>query len=297
MNASMVTIKNIAENNEIDGLTAARGEFWLGAVHLLGRPKEYVWIDGTNVSFTKWSNSQPNEEDNFCVAVVIDNGFWWDRLCDAKRKQICRKAFTYQSQPSDTFDNQQLNKFVEEVKNVLNSINRTMNSNFVKLVEQIRRKSNSSSSSNNDANNELFSQLNGNFTNIANNLNSSIISSIRKLENQISRENESKNDRQKIAHTSNVKETIESMLHTLVKEARSTASKSTAQESKLNYDFMQNEIEGIMRRSNIIIAILAFFIVISLFLTVILIRARKFNFMSNVPTVEYKRVGLIDEGK
>ncbi|RWR99960.1 collectin-12-like protein [Dinothrombium tinctorium] len=127
INASMVKIESENENNFMTILargTHESGGFWLGAIHLLNRSKEYVWTDGSDVVYTKWAKAQPNDEDNFCVAVVINNGFWWDRSCEERQKQLCQKQ-------AEIFHLKQSNfstKINSEKWNNKDSLNRSLNS-------------------------------------------------------------------------------------------------------------------------------------------------------------------------
>ncbi|RWS11924.1 macrophage mannose receptor 1-like protein [Dinothrombium tinctorium] len=88
----MVTIKSEDENKFVSSLCAAGKEYWLGAQHIPNRSEAYIWSDGNFVNYTKWSFGQPNEEENYCVAIVIDSGFWWDRLCHENAAQLCQRS-------------------------------------------------------------------------------------------------------------------------------------------------------------------------------------------------------------
>ena len=84
---------NTAEENTF--LTSMPGllqnqKYWIG-LNDIEKEGDFVWTDGSNVSFTAWQSGQPNnvgDHGQHCTASK--SGRWGDFKCSQKSRFICR---------------------------------------------------------------------------------------------------------------------------------------------------------------------------------------------------------------
>ncbi|XP_072014744.1 macrophage mannose receptor 1-like [Amphiura filiformis] len=93
--AHLASIHNHGEQKFIMDIMENSWHFWIGLTDRLIEGT-FVWKDNSSqVNFTKWHPSQPNDHKNTreeadCVDVW-DTGNWFDETCDKLRKYICKK--------------------------------------------------------------------------------------------------------------------------------------------------------------------------------------------------------------
>ena len=72
---------------EIERITQSTDEYWIG----LSRPNsssEFMWSDGTNLSYTRWSSGHPIDGLN-CVSVRGNSTEWYSRNCSDVKRYVC----------------------------------------------------------------------------------------------------------------------------------------------------------------------------------------------------------------
>ena len=69
---------------------------WIGLMDVTGNNLDWRWIvDNTNLTFSNWLPSQPDQSSQQCVIVVLPNndgdapGLWRDATCKYKGHAIC----------------------------------------------------------------------------------------------------------------------------------------------------------------------------------------------------------------
>ncbi|RWS19437.1 galactose-specific lectin nattectin-like protein, partial [Leptotrombidium deliense] len=93
LNASMVSIHSEKENELLATILDSTNEYWLGGIQVTSSLKSFAWLDASVFNFSRWGQDQPNEHEHyFCVAIVFENGSWYDRSCNETRRQLCQKS-------------------------------------------------------------------------------------------------------------------------------------------------------------------------------------------------------------
>ena len=97
--ASLITVTSQEENAFLSGL---RFESWIGAHQQNG---QWVWTDGTEMSFTNWQTKVNTKfsEGNCAMMQRYHGGKWGKRNCTTRAHLICQKGiwniFTYLTPP------------------------------------------------------------------------------------------------------------------------------------------------------------------------------------------------------
>ncbi|XP_020893695.1 C-type lectin lectoxin-Thr1 [Exaiptasia diaphana] len=69
-------------------------QFWIGLSDL-AEEGTFVWSDGTNSSYTNWSNGEPNDhDDNEDCTLKTPESSWHDDKCEMKRPFACKVLCT-----------------------------------------------------------------------------------------------------------------------------------------------------------------------------------------------------------
>ena len=72
---------------DIARITHDTDEYWIG----LSRPdsnSEFMWSDGTNLSYTRWSSGHPIDGLN-CVSVRGNSVKWYSSNCSESKRYVC----------------------------------------------------------------------------------------------------------------------------------------------------------------------------------------------------------------
>ena len=62
-------------------------EYWIG-LSRSDSNSEFMWSDGSSLSYTRWSSSHPINELN-CVSVFGDRNEWYSRDCNEVKPYVC----------------------------------------------------------------------------------------------------------------------------------------------------------------------------------------------------------------
>lgn len=93
--SQMTDMVKIDNQSELDFIynTFIKGkniEFWIG-LNDKEQEGKYLWIDGTEASYTNWASGQPNNAgDSDCVKIKSD-GKWDDRICSEAYPVLCEE--------------------------------------------------------------------------------------------------------------------------------------------------------------------------------------------------------------
>ncbi|RWS21159.1 low affinity immunoglobulin epsilon Fc receptor-like protein, partial [Leptotrombidium deliense] len=105
LNASMVSIHSMAENNFLSTLLLSKlsnrgsrmrkgsSSFWLGGLQVSQTMNAFAWIDSSDFNFTNYGRNDPNnfDDEEDCVMLVLRmRGKWWDEHCSARSRQLCQ---------------------------------------------------------------------------------------------------------------------------------------------------------------------------------------------------------------
>ena len=74
-------------SNEIERVTQGTEEYWIG-LSRSNSNSEFMWSDGSNLSYTRWSSSHPINGLN-CVSVFGDSTEWYSRNCSEVKPYVC----------------------------------------------------------------------------------------------------------------------------------------------------------------------------------------------------------------
>ncbi|KAM8872531.1 uncharacterized protein ACB058_004460 isoform 1-T1 [Synchiropus picturatus] len=93
--AFLLHIGDIYEQSHFTvALTGKTGMWWIGLrTKGSGGGVDYVWVDGSPLTFTHWDRNQPDNGDGTCVGMTTGavGGFWDDKECSEKFAFICEK--------------------------------------------------------------------------------------------------------------------------------------------------------------------------------------------------------------
>ncbi|KAF7653995.1 hypothetical protein LDENG_00075190, partial [Lucifuga dentata] len=76
-------------------LSGKTGLWWIGLRAQAGvYGMDYIWDNGSPLTFTHWDRDQPDNGDGACVAMTTGavGGFWDDKPCEEKHNFICEKS-------------------------------------------------------------------------------------------------------------------------------------------------------------------------------------------------------------
>ena len=77
---------NVFAINVLSGVMEA----WIG-LNDITRAEAYEWSDGTVYDYMNWDDSQPDGEDERCVAIGVTQR-WFDFGCEETRRFVCARA-------------------------------------------------------------------------------------------------------------------------------------------------------------------------------------------------------------
>ena len=83
-------LASFLSQEDVDGISTAVGNHfhWIGLTDQL-EEDEWVWSDGSTVTWLKWKNNQPNDgEEGNCA--LLKNGEVWDHRCEDKCRFVCK---------------------------------------------------------------------------------------------------------------------------------------------------------------------------------------------------------------
>ncbi|XP_069826252.1 CD209 antigen-like protein C [Dendropsophus ebraccatus] len=93
MNSVLVMIKNKAESDTLNQLFKTNNRYWIG-LRKDPTDKRWKWLDGTQVSFTKWGKDEPNNAYDIENCTEIISSFWNDFPCTETLLYICESIRT-----------------------------------------------------------------------------------------------------------------------------------------------------------------------------------------------------------
>lgn len=76
---------NVFAINVLSGIMEA----WIG-LHDMSDPEVYEWSDGTPYVYMNWDDTQPDSDDERCVAIGVTQR-WFDFACDQTRRFVCAR--------------------------------------------------------------------------------------------------------------------------------------------------------------------------------------------------------------
>uniref|UniRef100_A0A4W4DYJ2 Macrophage mannose receptor 1 n=1 Tax=Electrophorus electricus TaxID=8005 RepID=A0A4W4DYJ2_ELEEL len=70
-------------------------QYYIGMT--VGLDKSFSWLDGSPVVFTAWNQNEPNfaNNDENCVTIYKDMGFWNDINCGVQLPSICKRSINF----------------------------------------------------------------------------------------------------------------------------------------------------------------------------------------------------------
>ncbi|XP_028267899.1 macrophage mannose receptor 1-like [Parambassis ranga] len=81
----LASVRNQAENDRINKITQYK-TVWIGL-----HREQWMWVDGTPLSFSQWNPGEPNGDRN-TACVLLYEGHWDDASCDNKLYFFCTIA-------------------------------------------------------------------------------------------------------------------------------------------------------------------------------------------------------------
>nr|XP_039270230.1 uncharacterized protein LOC120344952 [Styela clava] len=109
MGADLASIGSSGENDFMESLLikmetgnifAGGDDAWIGMSDL-DIQDYYLWSDGSPVTYTKWFYREPNGNQERCVQIYIQQGYWNDIECDVTEPYICKRVKQFKP-PSTT---------------------------------------------------------------------------------------------------------------------------------------------------------------------------------------------------
>ncbi|XP_077993991.1 macrophage mannose receptor 1-like [Glandiceps talaboti] len=97
LGGDLVSIHDDGENSFVLSMVLAGpdGKVWIG-LNDLSRQMSFEWTDGSDVTYTRWSDGQPNNSDGNnedCANILTDSnaGYWNDGVCSKDFMSVCKK--------------------------------------------------------------------------------------------------------------------------------------------------------------------------------------------------------------
>lgn len=85
----LVSVRSQAENEEVRGRLQG-SPAWIGL-----HRDSWRWADGSDSSFSRWAESQPDNQNHNETCVSMLNGKWDDWSCDNKFNFLCQSKITH----------------------------------------------------------------------------------------------------------------------------------------------------------------------------------------------------------
>ena len=82
----LARVLNEEMSNEIEKVTQYT-KYWIG-LSRSNSNSEFMWSDGSSLSYTRWSNGHPMNGLN-CVSVRGDSTEWYSRNCSEVKPYVC----------------------------------------------------------------------------------------------------------------------------------------------------------------------------------------------------------------
>lgn len=92
-NSKLLSIKSEKESEFLHNLIKFKDvklPVWLGAVQ--NDFSSFSWIDKSDVTFTNWADSEPNDPDQACLSMRASGGKWADNDCKDQKLIVCQKG-------------------------------------------------------------------------------------------------------------------------------------------------------------------------------------------------------------
>ena len=86
-NRRLARVLNEEMSAEIERITQDTDEYWIG-LSRSNSNSEFMWSDGTNLSYTRWSSGHPIDGLN-CVSVRGNSTEWYSRNCSDVKRYVC----------------------------------------------------------------------------------------------------------------------------------------------------------------------------------------------------------------
>ncbi|XP_055007522.1 CD209 antigen-like protein D [Boleophthalmus pectinirostris] len=89
----------ISSDQEQTFVSTFRGHRWIGLTATQSKPRQWRWVDGSQLNTRFWASGEPNNKHNveFCVETNFRGigNTWNDLSCSEKRLCICQKRPTF----------------------------------------------------------------------------------------------------------------------------------------------------------------------------------------------------------
>uniref|UniRef100_A0A6G1SMW1 Macrophage mannose receptor 1 n=1 Tax=Aceria tosichella TaxID=561515 RepID=A0A6G1SMW1_9ACAR len=92
-NSKLLSVRTEKESEFVHNLIKFRDvklPVWLGAVQ--NDFSSFNWIDKSDVTFTNWAESEPNDPDHACISMFASGGKWSDNDCKEQKLILCQKV-------------------------------------------------------------------------------------------------------------------------------------------------------------------------------------------------------------
>ena len=87
--ATLITPRCYAENNLIKSLFPGE-KLWIG-INDLNREGKFVYLDGSDISFTNWRTGEPNNFGDEDAIEIQNDGLWNDAAVHSSNRFICSR--------------------------------------------------------------------------------------------------------------------------------------------------------------------------------------------------------------
>ena len=86
----LAIITSQSDQNEIISIYNERPDYYLIGYNDISDEGSWLWVDGTNGTYTNWKTNEPNNNGNEdCAAIADSAGQWNDAPCDGLHEFIC----------------------------------------------------------------------------------------------------------------------------------------------------------------------------------------------------------------
>ena len=86
----LARVLNEEMSEEIERITQNTSEYWIG-LSRQDNNSDFMWSDGTNLSYTRWSSGHPIVGLN-CVSVRGNSTEWYTRNCSEVKPRVCERS-------------------------------------------------------------------------------------------------------------------------------------------------------------------------------------------------------------
>ncbi|RWS07731.1 hypothetical protein B4U79_16114 [Dinothrombium tinctorium] len=153
----MVSIHNDTEFRFVASKFSPRSGYWLGGIQLASGLSSFMWIDGSEFNYTKWRSDFPSGYKRFpCVAIDMDERYFWDISCYEQRFQLCQivtdstdksLAINDDRYPQNyikglIMNEAKLKESMKELEKLIVGLNKTINSKTPMVLRNYSQKTN-----------------------------------------------------------------------------------------------------------------------------------------------------------